>query len=600
MDTTILIGSAGAAILIGCLIIYMMMKNRKNKTRSPELEDELRSLQKACRLSRDMVLVVDRNRRIRYLNEEAEKLGPLQTGTPLSLLDKTLQIRLPEKPESLTLSELIREHREKKSLGNSSFIDARFGSDKDFSARIDIGTYRSERSRQHYDIVLIHDQSCEQKLHHLHHLHHLSGLPNLYQASADITKITAQAGKNSTFALLMLELDNSSYLRAVLGYAEIDKIINLSANILRELASGNPRLSVYHLNYVNFMILVRDEAKEDELYSLFNTFQSRVQERYQMLNKTQNLSFSGGISLYPKHGTLYSLLNTAYGALAKAQERGTGHLIIGGESFEARIDEEIELNNKIQKGLKNEEFKLYFQPLYDAIEQTLVGAEVLLRWEHPEEGMIFPDLFIPVAERSGLIVDIGRYVIRKVLHHLSNWKSFGFPPLRMTVNLSLRELEEPDFITNLTELLYRYDIGDNKLKFEITEHASMVNPELTHRRLQEIRQLGIDIALDDFGTGYSSFSYLAEFPIDTLKIDKGFVSGIGKNPDNEHIVEMIIKLGHSLGMTIVAEGIETEKDARLLASMGADLLQGYYFSRPIPKLEFQYLITHPKFQSVTL
>ncbi len=594
MDTTFLIGSASTAIIIGCFI-YTIIRNKRHKACSPELKEALGSLQEACRLSRDTVLIIDRNRRIRYLNDEAQKLGNLQIGTPLSFLDKTLQIRLPERPESLTLSELIQEHQEKKSLGNSSFLDARFGNDEDFSARIDISSYHSERGRRLDDIVLIHDQSCEQKLHRLHYLHHLSGLPNLYQASADIAKITAQAGKNSTFALLMLELDNASYLRAVLGYAEIDKIINLSAIALRELSAGNPKLSVYHLNYVNFMVLVRDKDGEDELYSLFNTFQRKVQEKYQMLNKTQNLSFSGGISLYPEHGTLYNLLNTAYGALAKAQERGTGHLIIGSENFEARIDQEIELNNKIQQGLKNEEFQLYFQPLYDAVERTLVGAEVLLRWEHPKEGMIFPDLFIPVAERSGLIVNIGRYVIRRVLHHLSNWKSFGFPPLRLTINLSLRELEEPDFITNLTALLYEYDIGDNKLKFEITEHASMVNPELTHRRLQEIRQLGIGIALDDFGTGYSSFSYLAEFPIDTLKIDKGFVSGIGRNPDNMHIVEMIIKLGHSLGMTLVAEGIETEEDVRLLTSMGADLLQGYYFSRPIPKLEFQHLITHPKF-----
>jgi len=331
----------------------------------------------------------------------------------------------------------------------------------------------------------------------------------------------------------------------------------------------------------------------EELYTLFDNFQLMVQENYNIRGKNQSLSFSAGISLYPKHGTLYSLLNSAFGALTQAQEQGSGQIVVAGEAYEKKIDQELQLNSELERAIKSKEIKLYFQPIYDARDQTLVGAEVLSRWHHPEKGIIMPDLFIPVAERSGLIMDLGRYIIGEALRHLSSWSSFGFPSLRLTVNLSLRELESPDFIANLAALLYKYDIGECELKFEITEHTSMVNPELTHNRLSEIRQLGIGIALDDFGTGYSSFAHLAEFPIETLKIDRGFVSDITRNPSHQHIVSTMIKLGHSLGMTIVAEGVESKEDAVMLRSMGADYLQGFYFSRPIPKLEFQYLLTHP-------
>jgi EAL domain-containing protein (putative c-di-GMP-specific phosphodiesterase class I) len=160
------------------------------------------------------------------------------------------------------------------------------------------------------------------------------------------------------------------------------------------------------------------------------------------------------------------------------------------------------------------------------------------------------------------------------------------------VNLSLRELENQDFLTHLVKTLSRYEIGDSRLKFEITEYATTLNPVQAKRTLEEIRQLGIGISLDDFGTGYSSFAHLAEFPIETLKIDRSFVTNMVKDPGKRHIVSTMTKLGHSLGMNIVAEGVESRQEADLLAQMGVDYLQGFYFSKPLPQLEFQYLLSH--------
>lgn len=590
LNPLIMAGLVGVGIGV---LIYVLLKRKSSGEVSTEPLEWFKALDEACRLSHDALIVINRNYQIVFANHAAHKLSSIHLHEPVSQLDDSFLPYLIDEQKEVTLEQLVQRHRLNRSADKTVFREIRIGEDEDSTVQIEISTYRSQQSRQIYYIILLHDQSCEKKLLRLHHLNSFTGLSNQFKAFGDITQLTAKGNKRNRFAIMMLELDNASYLRSMLGYAEVDNIINITANVLRDLQNSHQRISVYHLNYVNFMVLLRGTGNFEELHTLFKNFQLLVQENYNLRGKNQSISFSAGVSLYPKHGTLYSLLNSAFGALAKAQEQGSGQLVVAGDAYEKEIDQEIHLNNDLQRALKAGEIKLYFQPIYDARDHSLVGAEVLSRWHHPDRGIIMPDIFIPVAERSGLIMEFGRYIINEALRHLSSWSSFGFPPLRLTVNLSLRELESPEFIANLTALLYKYDIGECELKFEITEHTSMVNPELTHSRLNEIRQLGIGIALDDFGTGYSSFAHLAEFPIETLKIDRGFVSDITQNPSHQHIVSTMIKLGHSLGMTIVAEGVESKEDAVMLRSMGADYLQGYYFSRPMPKLEFQYLLTHP-------
>jgi EAL domain-containing protein (putative c-di-GMP-specific phosphodiesterase class I)/GGDEF domain-containing protein len=421
----------------------------------------------------------------------------------------------------------------------------------------------------------------------------MTGLANRHKAFGDITALTARASSRDRFAVIMIELDDASNLRALLGYAEMDKIISSISHVLREM-SNHSNIMVYHIHYVTFMIIYKEPSSPEVIYKFLTKFRKSVQEAYSLKEKKRTLNLSAGISLFPNNGTLYGLVNSAYSALAKAQEAGHGHTVMAERNYEQKVDQELALINEIEKAIEQKDLKLYFQPLYHSKDFTLAGAEVLLRWIHPERGFIPPDTFIPIAERSGLILDIGKYVLEETLRHLATWKKFGFPDVILNINMSLRELEDENFIINLQNSLNKYDIGKSGIKMEITEHASMLNPTLTHQRLNDIRNLGIEIALDDFGTGYSSFAYLAEFPIGTLKIDKGFVRGFLDNPSHKHIVETIAKLGHSLGMKIVAEGVEELREARALAEMKVDYLQGYYFSKPIPQLEFQYLLAHPR------
>jgi EAL domain-containing protein (putative c-di-GMP-specific phosphodiesterase class I)/GGDEF domain-containing protein len=581
-----------AGAVFGILFVRIF---RKSRERGPdEKERETNStLKAACRLSRDALLVVDPSQKILFANPAAQKLADLPTPLPLKETENTLEFFHEDEKKWLSLEGLLQKHRLRKGSESTLFKELIFDREKRMQVEVEIRTsrYEGSGSPKGYHVISIHDNSCEKKLFDLHHLNTLSGLPNQFKAYSDITAITAQSNDRNRFAVIMIELDDASRLRSMLGYAEMEKIITHISNVLREMRE-NPRVSIYHINYVNFMILLRQPNSVDEIHGLFGHFQLQVQESYNILQNKQKLTFSAGVSLYPNNTSLYSLIDNAYGALAQAQEEGRGHLVFASREMNQRLDHEILLNTEIEKGLRQRDFKLYFQPIYDTKDHRLAGAEVLLRWHHPEKGLMMPDTFIPIAEKSGLIIQIGTYVIEESLKLLSSWHSFGFPALQLSLNLSLRELESQEFINNLTGMLYKYETGDSRLKFEITEHTTMINPSIAHQKLKEIRQLGIGISLDDFGTGYSSFAHLAEFPIETLKIDRSFVTGMTRESGKRHIVSTITKLGHSLGMSIVAEGVESREEAILLGSYGVDYLQGYYFSRPLPQLEFQYLLSH--------
>jgi EAL domain-containing protein (putative c-di-GMP-specific phosphodiesterase class I) len=236
--------------------------------------------------------------------------------------------------------------------------------------------------------------------------------------------------------------------------------------------------------------------------------------------------------------------------------------------------------------LKREEFLLYYQPQIDLTSHKIIGAEALIRWVHPQKGMIPPDTFIPIAEESGLIVAINKWVIQTACRQNRTWEKAGFDPIRIAVNLSGYQLAKQNIIQVIRDALQEADLDAKYLEIEITENILMQDNEDTVWILQGMKDLGLKIALDDFGTGYSSLNYLTSFPVDVIKIDRSFVMGLPELKNNLVIIKTIIAMGHSLGMKIVAEGIETEEQLALLKEFGADEGQGYYFSRPVPQDEF--------------
>jgi EAL domain-containing protein (putative c-di-GMP-specific phosphodiesterase class I)/GGDEF domain-containing protein len=586
-------------MLVGATILALLLSYRgRQRSQSFKNAAELKAFKKTCQTAEETVIIVDRTYRVVFANTAAKMLYPLEKGQNLKeITKKAFRYYNPEDRGWLPLDELIHRHRKRKTENPTLFTKLQLYKENSGQVQVKVSSIKSE-DNQHMDIVVVRDTSCEQSLINLQNTNSFSGLPNRYKAFADIGSRITNSTRKTRFAVIVLEMDNVSRLRGAFGCNEMERILSHIANTIQELEEeGNIR--GYHFAYSTFVLLLDQPKDIHSIHLTISRFGKLVEQAKSTAKDFYQLSFSSGASLFPEYATVNDLLNSAFAALAKAQEKGSGHTVIAQKDKLLHSDAILTISREIKEGLKNREFKLYFQPIFSGRDLRLAGAEVLLRWKHIE-GMRHPGMFIPFAEKSGLIIDIGYYVLEETLRMLTRWNHSGFMPIQLNINLSLRELESIEFMNHLNQILYQYDIGASGIKYEITEYASMHNPILTKERLEKLYQMGIKIALDDFGTGYSSFSHLAEFPIDTLKIDKSFVDNMIQNRNKQHIISSITKLGHSLGMNLVAEGIETRDQAKLLQQMGVDLFQGYYFAKPMSQLEFQYLLTHPEEQKITV
>ena len=557
-----------------------------------ELSSEVSAklLKPALNSSHDAIIVIKNRETILFSNHIMKKIYLAKNGSPLDDLQDHILFYTPVTKDWSPLENLIEYHDEHNAPEPTLFVGSKMRHEREIDGlSIQIRSVGFEQNRDIYHIVTIHtplrESSGKADVYH----NALTGLPNQNRAFADIAVLTANVSSGHHFALMIVEIDNFTKLRSLLGYNEMNNLVVLFANRLKELAKDE-RYDAYQLMHENFLLILHGVETSREIYDAADHINAILEPMRHKSPTTKGISFSAGVSKFPQNGTLETLLDSAYNALNEAEERGEGQLVISTASSKKLSQREVLMSGDIKEALLKREFHLYFQPIYDQPYHKIAGAEVLIRWNHPERGMIMPDSFIPLAEKSGLIVDISVYVLSEALKQLKNWKTFGFKPIELAVNLSAKDLESDEFLDNMKELLGRYDISPFKLKVEVTEHASMMNPEMTHKKLLALKEMGLKISLDDFGTGYSSYAYLADFPIDSLKIDKGFIQDISVNEKHQNIVESMVKLAHTLGMNVIAEGVEREKDLKLLMGYGTDFFQGYYFSKPVPLLEFQHLM----------
>jgi EAL domain-containing protein (putative c-di-GMP-specific phosphodiesterase class I) len=288
-----------------------------------------------------------------------------------------------------------------------------------------------------------------------------------------------------------------------------------------------------------------------------------------------------GIALFPEHGTDASLLlQRADVAMYHAKRTDSGYAPYAAEHDEYSPDR-LTLITELRQAIEQDQLILYFQPKLRIQSEEIDGVEALVRWEHPERGLIPPDQFIPLAEHTGLIRPLTTWVLDQALRQCREWQGAGLE-LRVAVNVSARSLHEPDLVSSIERLLATHDVRAGLLEVELTESALMADPVRGADVLVRLHQMGVKIAVDDFGTGYSSLAYLKRLPVDAIKIDKSFVQNMATQQDDVFIVRSVSDLGHSLGLEVVAEGVESKHGLHLLQMMGCDLAQGYHVSRPLP------------------
>jgi len=303
------------------------------------------------------------------------------------------------------------------------------------------------------------------------------------------------------------------------------------------------------------------------------------------------ITASVGITLYPDDGkTVDELLKNADTAMHKAKSDRKNMFQFYSQDMPTTVTTRMILLSSLHQALKRDEFVIHYQPKMDTVKNRMIGLEALIRWNHPELGMIVPDRFIPLAEETGLIIPIGEWVIREYGLQISAWKAKGCQPLPVSINVSPVQLKRQNFSEVVRQIIEETGVDSSLLELEVTETAIMQDTGFTTLTLQRFKEMGITICIDDFGTGYSSLSQLKRFPIDTLKIDKSFIVNIEKNTDDQSIVLAIISMAHSLGLKVVAEGVETSSQLSLLCEQGCQTMQVFYFSKPLPPANIELLM----------
>ncbi len=458
-------------------------------------------------------------------------------------------------------------------------------------------------------------RQAEERVRHLAHYDELTGLPNRSMFNQRLTHALARARRNDkSLAVLFIDLDRFKNINDTLGHEAGDRVLREVAQRLRGCLRESD--TVARLGGDEFVVLIEELSQPMQVAavaqkilaavaipfvaSVARKILTAVAIPFILDAREYHITASVGISTYPADSEdMQSLLKNADISMYRAKEQGKNNYQFYSAQMNVHTLERLALESSLRRALERNEFLLHYQPKVDIGSGRITGMEALVRWQQPGKELIPPAQFIPLAEETGLIVPIGEWVLKTACARNKSWQDQGLPPLRMAVNLSARQFAHEKLLQDVARVLNETGLDPAALEFEITESMVMHNPEHAVKLLNELKALGIHLSIDDFGTGYSSLSYLKRFPIDSVKIDRSFIRDIPGDADDAAITQAIIAMAHSLRLTVIAEGVETEEQLRFLRDHGCDEMQGYYFSKPLPESEFLRLLQDSAAPSTT-
>jgi len=444
----------------------------------------------------------------------------------------------------------------------------------------------------HTDIT--EQQNLQNKLHTMAYYDTLTGLYNKEMLKEEMEKLLREAEiEKKKMALIYLDIDNFKHINDILGHEIGDKMITYIANILSHQVKA-PNL-VARLGGDEFAVVLGEIKTIEDVLQEIEKFSSYLRRPWNLNKQEFFISTSIGVALYPDHGkTLATLMQNADTAMFHIKENGRDGVGIYAPYMTEKTLDYIQMSSQLRYGIHNEEFTVYYQPQIDLKTNEVIGTEALIRWLHPKKGFIPPNDFIPFAETTGYITEIEKWVFKTVVEQKVKWQKEGYDNFKVSVNLSSKMLTHPQLLAYIKKILDEYNISGDHIEMEVTETAIIDNLEKATDVLKQLKELNITIALDDFGTGYSSLTYLQKLPIDILKIDRDFIKNIQDINDEAHILKLVIDLAHSLGLKVVAEGVETEAQLDYLRKNHCDIVQGYYFSKPLPEADIKTFLENRK------
>jgi len=446
-------------------------------------------------------------------------------------------------------------------------------------------------------INITRQRKNERHIMQIAHYDSLTGLSNRVMFLDRLAQSLSESKRNNRHSILFfIDLDKFKAVNDSLGHDAGDEVLKETAK--RLLSITRKEDVVARFSGDEFSILLSNEESHERALYIASIIAKKIitetSRAYYAQTREVIIGSSIGITIYPEDGkNSEQLLKNSDIAMYQAKNMGRNNYQFYKKEYSYAIKDRLSIENKLRKAMDKDELRLYYQPQYSSKKRKIIGAEVLIRWFHNDEGVqkiIRPDHFIPIAEDSELIIGIGKWIIITACKQIKVWMDEGLPITQLSVNVSARQFLDDGFMSSVSEGLNQADLAPEHLELEITESMLIGDTKRIELQLKRLKKMGIKIALDDFGTGYSSLSYLKKFPIDVLKIDQSFVKDMLEDPKNAKIVRAIIEMGHSLDQKIVAEGVETKEQLSYLEKNHCDIIQGYYFSKPLPKNQMTSLL----------
>jgi diguanylate cyclase (GGDEF)-like protein len=434
----------------------------------------------------------------------------------------------------------------------------------------------------------------------------LTGLPNQTSYRDRLQQVIAHARRyNRIAAVLFLDLDNFKRINDTLGHRAGDHLLKLVSERLNGTIRSSDSLSRNRLDKFQstvarqggdeFTLILTEIRNPEDAAKVAHRLVSKLSEPYKLEGYEVFITVSIGIAIFPVDGEdIDSILMNADAAMYHAKKQGKNNFQFYRLTMNERAMERLNLENDLRKALERDELLLHFQPKVGIESGKVVGMEALIRWQHPEIGMVSPAEFIPMAEETGLIVPIGEWVLQAACAQINAWQAQGLAPIPVSVNISSQQFQHQELLITIGRLLESSGIPPERLMLEITESVIMQNTDSTFDILNTLTAMGLRLLIDDFGTGYSSLSYLKRLPVFAIKIDRSFINDIATNPDDAAIIKAIIAMAQNLKLKVVAEGVETEEQLAFLRDEQCDVMQGYLFSRPLPAEEVSKLLAQAK------